>query len=193
MFSNHLASRKQKSATVGKKGAETNDTKIIKEAIEKYLKGDQAAGVTEAELPLPVSVTKALEKLFGKRIVGVQLDSDINFFNGVYIPENSDVIYVNTASDKPRMNDIDHAMRRDNPALYKELEAAMLPLLKNVSKYKAKLDKASLKETGERVTFDLTVEEMLACDYCDNQHFYIEPGLIALCTRCGNRFDMKDV
>lgn len=36
-------------------------------------------------------------------------------------------------------------------------------------------------------------EIVLACDYCDNQHFYIQPDLIAICARCGNNIYMSDM
>lgn len=102
--------------------------------------GQGAAAGASTEFSEAVS---RLEATFGKRVIFVESDSHLPF-NGVTLPENPDVIYVNANSSKPLHAIIGHefieGLAFSDPQTYRELFDALAPLIRNVGKYRAWLN-----------------------------------------------------
>lgn len=98
--------------------------------------GQGAAAGASTEFSEAVS---RLEATFGKRVIFVESDSHLPF-NGVTLPENPDVIYVNANSSKPLHAIIGHefieGLAFSDPQTYRELFDALAPLIRNVGKYR---------------------------------------------------------
>lgn len=98
--------------------------------------GQGAAAGASTEFSEAVS---RIEATFGKRVIFVESDSHLPF-NGVTLPENPDVIYVNANSSKPLHAIIGHefieGLAFSDPQTYRELFDALAPLIRNVGKYR---------------------------------------------------------
>lgn len=151
---------------------ETQDVATLRRSIEKYIGGTMHR-YQESDIGMPDSVRRVLEETFGRRIVGFKTQGGFDF-NGVVIPENEEVIYVNAEADKPVMaiagHEFMHGLRRDNPQLYGQALDAMAYVVGDtnydnfVNDFNAKTD-----ANGEqRQTESVIAEELMADILGDN-------------------------
>jgi len=128
--------------------------------------------VKEDELPIRDDARRAIESLFGRRIIGFKGEAYASAFNGLILPDRQGQIYVASDSEMPIMNiaghEFLHALNKDSPEIYDALLQEMMPLIRNEQVYKAKLDKARKEQGKEESTFGFLLEEMIADVLGDN-------------------------
>ena len=138
------------------------DISKLEAAIARY-HGEQAAvGAYEAVAIRDQIALDQIAKVFGARVRGFKTTGDkakYDFFSGVYLDSNREVIYLNDASSRPHMallgHELVHQMRNTSPALYAKFEAAVAKHIKPEA-YKAWSKMFS--ETGDKLREEFMAE-----------------------------------
>lgn len=107
-----------------------------------------------------------VERILGKRAVFFKsVDAKNPKFNGVVLRETPDIIYLDAEGDRAHLvtlgHELLHVMRLDNPTLYEDLRAALMPMLKDYEPYR-KFTNRPRNELGlGDMSEDKVIEELI--------------------------------
>ncbi len=122
--------------------------------------------IFDGRLGMRSSERQRLEKLFKRRIKAFRVSENLDVFDGVFITENPDVIYINEDTKEVAKliagHEMLHAMRYDRPDLYDDLLSALDPIVKDLDAHRDSLNEIRRENSLEDLDYDLAKEELVA-------------------------------
>lgn len=164
----NLGSRPRKKRGKAAGGRRTNATRRLEGVLRKHEGFIVRRGsILEVAAPAELKGTlKAIQKVFGKKVIFVRMPPGMSFFNGVVLPSDPKTVYVNIESENPYLSvvghEVLHHLRRENPALYNKLSSIALEYMKPeaLEAFTERLNRVT--KSRKRLDENKVLEEMVA-------------------------------